>query len=193
MLRKIANIIFEWFHLKRIQHEWWKVAWVMNPISVAEHSFSATQIGYILAKMEWVDANKVATMLIWHDMAETRIGDMHTIVKNYVKNKKELELKVWMDQFGDIPFWKDILELLHEYEERNTLEGIIAKDADYLEQAFQAKMYLEIWYKETQEWLDNVAKSIRTESAKKIFAELENVGFFDWWKDIYKNWAEKNV
>lgn len=187
MLRKIINIIFEWFHLKRIQHEWRKVAWVANPVSVAEHSFSAAQIGYIIAKMEWADANKVATILIWHDMAETRIGDMHMIVKRYIKNKKEAESQVTRHQFENVSFGKDIIELLTEYEERNTLESIIAKDADNLEQAFQAKFYLEIWYKETQEWIDNVSKNLKTESAKKIFTELGNVGFFDWWKDMYKN------
>ena len=33
------------------------------------------------------------------------------------------------------------MELVHEYEAHETLEGKIAKDADYLEQAFQARIY----------------------------------------------------
>lgn len=61
---------------------------IKQPDTVAEHSLNAAQIGYILAKMEWADANKVATMLVWHDIAETRIGDMHKVAIWYIKNKK---------------------------------------------------------------------------------------------------------
>lgn len=110
------------------------------------------------------------------------MGDMHKVVTRYIMNKMEVEEKVMQDQFQDIEFGADILELFHEYEHRTTLEGIVAKDADYLEQAFQAKKYMELGYAETEDWIVNVGKALRTESAKKLWQELQTTGFTDWWK-----------
>ncbi|MDD2515664.1 MAG: HD domain-containing protein [Candidatus Gracilibacteria bacterium] len=180
MLKKIVNLIFEGLQLKRIKHEGWRLAGIPFPDSVAEHSLNAAQIGYILAKMEGADANKVATMLVWHDIGEARIGDMHFINTKYINNKNNFELEAMKHQFEKIDFGKDVLDLFIEYEERSTFEGNIAKDADYLEQAFQAKVYVETGYKEAQIWIDNVGKSLKTESAKKLWKELQTSSFSDW-------------
>ena len=182
MIKKLTNLIFECFHLKEIKHEGWRMAGVPNPDSVAEHSLNAAQIAYILAKMEWADANRCATMLVWHDIAETRIGDMHKVTTRYITNKMEAEEHVMEDQFAGFDFHDDIMNLFHEYEHRDTLEGMIAKDADYLEQAFQAKKYMELGYAETEDWIINVGKALRTESAKQLWQELQTTGFTDWWK-----------
>lgn len=182
MFRKLTNLIFECLQLKEIKHEGWRMAGVPNPDSVAEHSLNAAQIAYILAQMEWADVNKCASILVWHDIAEARVGDMHKVATRYITNKMEVEEKVMQDQFQDIEFGADILELFHEYEHRTTLEGVIAKDADYLEQAFQAKKYMELGFHETEDWIVNVGKALRTESAKKLWQELQTTGFTDWWK-----------
>lgn len=168
MIQKIVNLIFESFHLKKLDHIGLKYLHIEKPDTVAEHSLNAAQIGYILAKMEGADANKVATMLVWHDIAETRIGDMHKIALRYITNKKELEEKVMKEQFDGLDFGSDIISYLEEMDERLTLEWKLAKDADYLEQAFQAKIYTEIGYQDAQERITNVGNALRTESAKKL-------------------------
>lgn len=181
-IKKITNLIFEAFQLKRIKHEWWRVAWVENPDSVAEHSLIAAQIAFYLAKMELADPYKTSAMLIFHDLPESRIWDLHKIACRYIDWKKEIEEKIFQDQFDWISFSEEIIELFLDYEEGRTLEWKIAKDADYLEQSFQAKIYLEIWYKETQDWIDNVWENLKTESAKKIWEEMCKTWFNDWWK-----------
>lgn len=182
MLKKITNFIFEGFHLKQIKHEGWKFCGVQFPQSVAEHSLGAAQIGYILAKMEGADANKVATMLIWHDIAETRLGDHNKVTARYITNKKELEKEVMSEQLQGLSFGEDIKNIFEEYQTRGTPEGKIAKDADYLEQAFQGKKYVEIGHSMAQDWIDNVGKALQTESAKKIWNEMTKSSFTDWWK-----------
>ena len=92
-IKKLVNLIFEWQHLKRIKHEGWRLAGVSNPDSVAEHSLVAAQIGYILAKMEWADVGKVVSMLIWHDIHEARIQDVHKLSLRYLWKKKLLEME----------------------------------------------------------------------------------------------------
>ncbi len=185
MIKKIVNLIFEAFHLKQVKHEWRRLAGVQNPDSVAEHSLSAAQIWYILANMEWADSSKVVKMLIWHDIAETRIGDIHKIGARYISGKKEAEKKIWQDQLSLLPFSDEIISLLKEMDEKSTIEWKIAKDADYLEMAFQWKVYLELWHGEANDWIQNVGRALKTESGKQIWIEMTNTGFADWWKQSH--------
>lgn len=140
-MNPIAKFLFEMRHLKEIKHEGWRVIGVQFPDSVAEHSLCAAQIAYVLAKTEGADALRVTSMLVWHDMAETRIGDLHKIATHYIKGKDSIEDLAMEDQLRSIGFGKEIMELVREYELHETLDGRVAKDADYLEQAFQARAY----------------------------------------------------
>jgi len=73
-----------------------------------------------------------------------------------------------------------------ELEERKTKEAIIAKEADYLEVAFQAKEYMEQGYKDAQIWIDNVDKVLVTKSAKELMKQLKKTSYNDWWKGLKK-------
>lgn len=187
-VNKVVNFIFELGQLKRQVHAgWWKIG-IKEPVTVAEHAFRAAQIGYIIAVMEG-DANpeKVATMLIIHDNGETRIGDHDKVASRYI-DKGDSEERAFFDQTEMLAEairnkWQSYFM---EGEERNTKEGIIAKDADWLEVAFQAKEYVDIGYTAAQDWIDNVAKAVETESAKQIIAEMQNVKFTDWFNGLKK-------
>ncbi|MFA5248240.1 MAG: HD domain-containing protein [Patescibacteria group bacterium] len=182
---KIVNFIFELSQLKRQVHAgWWKIG-VKQPATVAEHVFRASQIGYILAVMEGANPEKVVTMLMIHDNAETRIGDQDKVAARYYSNK-EAEKRAFVEQTELLhqairQKWQEYFD---EYENRTSKEGIVAKDADWLEQAFQAKEYVDSGYKAAQNWIDNVAEAVETESAKKIIAEMKNVEFTDWYKGL---------
>jgi len=187
-IKNIVNFIFELNQLKRLRHSGWQLAGIKNPDTVAEHSLRAAQIGYILAIMEGdVNPDKVATMLVIHDNAETRIGDQNKVSARYYSNG-EPEEKAFIDQLDNLGEKIKIkwMKYFNEYEKRNTKEGIIAKDADWLEQAFQAKEYVDLGYVSAQDWIDNVEKAVETESAKKIIREMNKTKFTDWWKDLKK-------
>ena len=186
--KSLVNFIFELNQLKRQRHSGFQLAGVKNPNTVAEHMFRAAQIGYILAVMEG-DANpeKVTCMLIIHDNGEARIGDQNKVSARYF-SKKSVEENAFLEQLEGLgediqKRWKNYFE---EYEERITKEGIVAKDADWLETAFQAKEYIGTGYKSAQNWIDNVKGALETESAKKIIEEMEKTEFTDWWQDLKK-------
>lgn len=188
LIKNVVNFIFELSQLKRQVHSgWWKIG-VKQPVTVAEHVFRASQIGYILATMEG-DANpeKVVTIIMIHDNGEARIGDQDKVAARYYSNS-EAEKKAFTEQTELLSesIQKKWQVYFDQYENRTSKEGIIAKDADWLEQAFQAKEYVDTGYKTAQNWIENVAKALETESAKKIIAEMQKTEFTEWFKDLKK-------
>jgi hypothetical protein len=72
--------------------------------------------------------------------------------------------------------------LFLSFETRADEVGIIAKDADYLEQAFQAKIYLEQGYVAAQTWITNVGNALKTSSAKQLRSDLQARKSTDRWQ-----------
>jgi putative hydrolase of HD superfamily len=191
--KKTVNFIFELNQLKRQHRNGFILAGVKNPDTVAEHALRAAQIGYILAVMEGnANPDKVATMLIIHDNAATRIGDQNKVSARYFSNK-DAKQNAWKEQLENLQneVREKWLMYLSEYENRTTQESIIARDADWLETAFQAKEYFDLGYESTVDFIDNVEKALETESAKKIIKEMKNTKFTDWWKGLKKMTYEK--
>lgn len=191
--KNIVNFIFELNQLKRQKHSGWRLAGVTDPYSIADHTLRAAQIGYILAVMEGsANPEKVATILTIHENGEARIGDQTKIGAHYF-SKKEPETMAFLDQLTGMgktieENWKSYF---NEFEERNTCEGIIAKDADWLETAFQAKEYLDLGYLSAIDWINNVEKALETKSAKLLLREMKKTQFTDWWKGLKKMTYQK--
>ena len=62
----------------------------------------------------------------------------------------------------------------------------MARDADLLENALEAREHIKTGYKDAQNWLDNINKVIKTGSGKKLLKEIENTDPHDWWKGLKK-------
>jgi putative hydrolase of HD superfamily len=186
-VKKIVNFIFELGHLKIQPRSGWWFAGVRDPESVAEHVMRAAQIGWILAEMEGdVDPRDVACMLLIHDNGETRISDLNTVNRLYFKNKDEAESRSFFDQLESLgggikERWGKYFD---EFEEKKTKAAVIARDADGLECAFEAKRLLALGHASAREWIDGAEDNLKTESAKKILAAMEDAEFFDWWQAL---------
>ena len=181
-MSNLVNRIFEAQHLKQIKHEWWRMAGVQFPDSVAEHALIAAQIGRYLAVLEWADPYRVVTTLVFHDLPETRIGDLHRVATRYIKGKDKAEEQICLEQMTDMPWGEELRALFLAFEKRADEVGIIAKDADYLEQAFQAKIYLEQGYATAQTWITNVGNALKTSSAKQLRSDLQARKSTDRWQ-----------
>jgi len=189
-MKNIVNYIFEIGVLRRERHNGFKLIGIDNPDSVAEHALRAAQIGYILTVLENkkhgtnLNPEKVASMLIFHDNGEVRIGDLHKVASRYI-DSKEAEKNAFVDQVKYLPEeFKSLIKYFEEFEERGTKEGVIAKDADWLEAAFMAKEYYDLGNQLAMNWVDNVGKALETESAKEIFKEMKETRFTDWWAGL---------
>jgi putative hydrolase of HD superfamily len=169
-MKKIVNYFFEINNLKRIKRSGSWIAGINNPDTIAEHAFRTAQIGYVLAELEKADSNRTLLMCLFHDNAEVRIGDHHKIMARYMDTKKAEKLAI-KDQLKNLPtkIADKLAKIANEFNKKETKEAIIAKDADLLELAMQAKEYLEIGYQGKQNWLDNIKVAIQTKSGKKMF------------------------
>jgi putative hydrolase of HD superfamily len=183
--KEISKFIFEMGHLKRIKHEGWRLVGIDSPESIAGHSLRAAQIGYILADMEKLpNPEKVCTMLVFHDIGEARIGDVHKVGNRYIEADEKRAVSEQLDRLGSIK--GSIFPLWNEMEEKETREGIVAKDADLLDMAFQAKEYIEQGHANAQNWIDNVGKKLMTDSAKSLWKQLQEMDCTSWWHGLKK-------
>jgi len=191
-MKNIVNYIFEIGVLKKEMHNGFKLIG-SNPDSVAEHALRAAQIGYILTILENekngtnLSPERVASILVFHDNGETRIGDLHRVASRYI-DSKEAEKKAFYEQAERVPekMREEIKKYFNETEERNTKEGIIAKDADHLETAFTAKEFYDLGDELAYDWINNVGKGLETQSAKEVFEEMKKTRFTDWWTGLKK-------
>ena len=116
--------------------------------SVAAHSWTTAILTYFLSTQmnkglpagRQVDLDKAIKMALFHDMAETIVGDVGTFVKGMAKGAfapiEEEGLK-WL--VGGLPTEKEIVSLVSEYSQRKTLEARLVKVADNLDALAQAK------------------------------------------------------
>lgn len=186
-MESIAKYFFEAGMLKRVKRSGWWAEKVENPESVADHSFRTAVVAFILAKMEGLDdaaANRLCTAGVFHDMTETRLGDMNKITARYIEVTRDLEKKVEAEQTQTMP--NEIRNPILRMQELSLAEAAILKDADYLECAFQAKEYLDIGHNGAQSWIETIEKKLSTDSAKKLLAQMKGMDSNSWWKGLKK-------
>src|SRR3989338_5584881 len=172
-MKDITKFFFEIGTLKWAERSGWAVTGISKPEVIAAHAYRATVISYVLAQLEGCDKDKVMRMLLFHDVPESRTGDLHKVAQNYIETH-EGEAKAAADQSKLLPpsLGSEYIELIKEFNEKRTKEAVVAKDADYLEAAVTAKEYLMNGYKHTEDFLERIKKDLVTKSAKMIFGEI---------------------
>ena len=183
----LARLFFEMGQLKRVPRSGWTMIGVKNPESVAEHTMRAALIGYFIAEMRNANSEKVALMLLLHDLPEARINDMHKVGARYV-DLENVEDRVFGEQAERMPpkIRKKLVGVFGEFVARESEEAVIAKDADLLECAVQAKEYLELGYENADQWIDAVRKRLKTKEAKKILDSVVKGKAHRWWEGLKK-------
>lgn len=188
-LKKVSKFFAEIGNLSRIKRTGPILTGIKDSENIAEHVARAAQIAYVLAYLEEANPEKAAAIVLFHDNGEVRVGDQHKIASRYF-NISMAEDRALQEQVKNLPagLRKRILSLKKEHQDRKTREGIVARDADWLETAIEAKEYVEQGHDGMQNWIDNVKKALETESAKKLLEYIESEKDFlnSWWKDLMK-------
>ncbi len=191
-IKKLANFLFELSTLRKTARSH-RQTLLTDDLSdnIASHSFVVIAIGIFLAEIEKAKIDRVVCMCTSHDWPETRSGDQNWIHKKYVTTNVPAIIE---DQslLHQSPYMKSIIA---EYEERKTLESIIAKDADTLGQLLLLREYEKQGNKEAVAWLEGKTTKrpyawidrLKLESAKQLARAMYDTDPSDWWKGSYVN------
>jgi putative hydrolase of HD superfamily len=179
-MKNIANLLFEARMLKEIPRSGYQFLGAGNE-SVAEHCFSVTFIAYVMSQMEPnADAMKLISMCLIHDLPETRIGDLNTVNKKYIKAD---ETKALEDTVKGLGFRQALIDLFVEYDDGRSLEAQLAHDADQLALILELKDLMDQGYKPPETWIRNVVERLETETGRKIAWALMDTRRDEWWRD----------
>lgn len=160
--------------------------------SVAEHINRVTYIGFILAEMAGnVDSGKLIKMCMFHDLAEARVSDLNYVHQRYTVRHEHEAIK---DLASQMEYGNKIVEILDEYEKRESREAILAKDADQLELLLSLKEQKDIGNARAKTWIPSAMKRFKTEEARILAEKIIETDSDDWWfNDKDDNWwVERN-
>ena len=181
-MQNIANLLFEAKMLKEIPRSGFHFLGCGKE-SVAEHTFSTTFIAYVMSQLEPdINALKLISMCLVHDLAEARTGDLNTVHKTYVRADETRALE---DTTRNLPFGSSITGLVKEFNDNHSIVAQLAHDADQLALILELKDLSDIGYTPPDTWLPHVLKRIQTNSAKKIAQSIMETHRDDWWLNKY--------
>jgi putative hydrolase of HD superfamily len=180
-LSPVARFLYEAGTLKHTKRTGWWMAGVKDPESVAEHSWRTSLIASIIAKLEGADPARAAFLAVWHDSQETRTGDVNHLGKKYTQGEADPR-DITADQVTGMPegLAQAVVELVAEYEAKETPEAVCARDADKLECMIQGIEYRDQGYANAQRWIDNSRGRIVTQSGQALADAVLETGSLDW-------------
>jgi putative hydrolase of HD superfamily len=184
-MKNIANFLFEAGMLKRTPRSGFQFLGT-GAESVAEHIFRTTYIGYTLGKIaSGVDVDRMIKMCLFHDLPESRTGDLNYVNKKYVQAN---EKKAVEDLTQTLSFGSEIKDLIQEFVEGKTEEAQLARDADQLEMILALKEYKDLGNKYADEWLEFSLKRLQTASARELAKTILETDSSLWWFSDKSDW-----
>lgn len=188
-LTGVATYLHEMGHLKHLSRSGWLLLGIPNPETVAEHSFRVGMAGIALAVMEGVDVGRTAALCLIHDGHETRIGDVPSVGRAYVRTA--VPEAVSSHQTAGMPdtVAKVFRDLVAEYEAADTPESRVARDADKIESLLQAVEYQAQGHA-TEPWCETSIAALRTDSAKRLAQAIITGDPHQWWSAFAASYHE---
>jgi putative hydrolases of HD superfamily len=166
----------------------WRQHLAMECANNLEHSFRVAFLALLIARREVaagraqsLSEEKILKMALVHDLAETRTSDLSYVQKVYVKSDEHSAAN---DLFEGTALTDLNTEVLHEYEERRSLESKFVKDADNLDIDVELRELEERGSQLPQKWATQRRmirdQKLYTESARQIWDEIQATDPASW-------------
>jgi putative hydrolase of HD superfamily len=180
-MKRIADLLFEARMLKEIPRSGFQFLGAGRE-SVAEHVYATAFTAYVMTQLNPdVDALKLISMCLVHDLAEARIGDLNSVHKAYVHPD---EPRAVADAIAGLPFGVQLKALIDEYNAGESPEARLARDADQISLILELKDLDEIGYRPPQNWLPHVLNRLQTETGKNLAAAIMGTRRDHWWWEV---------
>lgn len=175
---RIADFLFEVGMLSRTPRSGYQFLG-SGQESVAEHILRTVFVGYVLCKMDpALDEMKILKMCVLHDLPEARTGDMNYVNKKYVRVDEE---KAVNELTENLFFGEDIKKILEEFNQKQTAESLIVRDADQIALILQLKECGDLGNKYSEEWITFALQRLMTENGKKLAQIIIQTDSTQWW------------
>ncbi|MEU7475365.1 HD domain-containing protein [Lentzea sp. NPDC042327] len=184
---RIVEFLYEVGQLKRLPRAGWLFAGVQHPESVAAHSFRVGVLAYALAVQEGANADRAATLGLFHDVPEARTGDIPYVGKLYLGVKVPPEA-VARDQVQHLPapLAAHVEALVAEHEAAkdidHTPEARCSRDADKLELLLQAREYQAAGVAKMERFIQTMQESVVTDTGKALLDSALRIAPSEWWE-----------
>jgi putative hydrolase of HD superfamily len=184
-LKHVADLLFEGRLLKKIPRSGFQFLGAGNE-SVAEHCFLTTLIAYVIARLNpGINAEKLISLCLVHDLNESRVGDLNYVQKMYVTAD---EKKAVSHMTRHLPFGDHLAELIDEFNLGTSQEARLARDADQLSLVLELKNLSDLGLAHADKWLDFVLKRLTTDTGKRLGEAILEREQDSWWlKDYHEN------
>jgi putative hydrolase of HD superfamily len=151
--------------LKLLPRTGWLQRGVIQPESVAEHTFGVAALALLVADAVGdLDRGKLLAIAVLHDMAEALLSDLPASAKRFIgaEHKHNAEHRALEELFARIPGRQEYVGLWEEYARGCSREARLVKGLDRLEMLAQALAYeragsralAEFWEDAEEGWSD---------------------------------------
>jgi putative hydrolase of HD superfamily len=166
--------------LKETDRAGWLMKNIVDPESVADHSWNVAMFAILFARAQGLDEHRLLKMAIVHDVSESIVGDVVWQQGGLVNTQKQEQKHVAESEaaqkiFGLLNFG-DLHELVDEYQDQQTPEAQALKECDKLDLVLQALLYeQEVQDPSTLvEFWESAAKFLHSDFAWDLFSELRS-------------------
>jgi putative hydrolase of HD superfamily len=179
-MKPIVDFLFEAGFLKKLPRSGFPYLGSGHE-SVADHTCRVLFVAYALSQLiEGVDIAKLLKMCLFHDLPETRMGDLNYVNKKYVIADEE---KILKELEGKLLFGEEIASLVREFNAKESKEARIANDADQLDLLLHVKEQSDIGNLRAGPWIDFAFQRLLTEPARRLAMAAMETASTDWWLD----------
>ncbi len=153
--------------------------------SVAEHTLRMLNIAFVLNKLmpenglEAADELHLLKLVLFHDLPESSTGDLNYQNQKYVSVN---ETKLYGDMEKALPYGEEIIALVREYEDHQTLAARIAYEADQLEFLITVKQELDKGNPLASDWIPPCVARLKTAPAKQLAQDILATRMDEWWR-----------
>lgn len=181
-MKHLSNLLFEAKILKYIPRSGFPFLGAGRE-TVAEHSFSVTFIGYVMSRLvPGVDALRLISMCLVHDLPEARTGDLNYVNKKYVTADEQQAIR---DATRHVSFGEDMVGMVLEFKQQETMEARLAHDADQLAFILDLKSISDTGHATPEQWIPVVRKRLKTDIGRELAEAVLNTKWDAWWMDGY--------
>ncbi len=176
-IERLAHFLHEVGMLKRTPRSGYQFLGTGQE-NVAEHSFRTAVIGYVLAGLAGADQARTVFMCLFHDLHESRVGDMNYVNRMYNSTDDRQALS---DALQGTGLEKEVLGLFDDLEEVESLEAALAQDADQLDLILNLKEQQDLGNKYASKWLECAKERLRTSQGRDLGDKILEADHTDWW------------